>query len=409
MNIPVRVQARRCRSAFRRTRTAAGPKRVLAAGGMLALAAGTLAAAPAVPASAAVAPPGRGLAVLPATTERFHYVGDVTQIAVVPQGVTSALLNVIGGMGGATYTGVDYAVGGDGAHIIGRLSVIPGEELRLQVAGYGGDEGGRGGWGATGFGGPGGSSLFGPEFGDGAGGGGASGVEIGTDRIAIAGGGGGGGGEGLEALHQRGGPGGSSGTTVDPGHNGTGLGAGKGGGGAANGQPAGGAGGNGSYGGGGGGGGGAGILGGAGGGGGGFGGGGGGGGGAGSSYSSPRLSGVSIRRGVTSDGNGLITIAWEGLGAQSCAGEVVHVAPDSPGVPLLPRCSDFGGPVSFRVVSPPEHGRLQSLNAGGGTFWYVPDRGYAGPDSVTFLLRRDDVGAALLTVTLLVEGPPGRP
>lgn len=299
MHIPARVRSAQGYCPVSRSRGVGRQGALAAASAVVLLTFGV-----SVSAAAARAPSGP-------VTETFTYQGEVTQRAVVPSGASSAELRVIGGKGGATATGVSYVTGGDGAQVSGKVPVTPGEVLDIQVAGRGGDQGGPGGWGVTGRGGHGGSSAFGGRYGASAGGGGASGIEIGGHRLVIAGGGGGGGGEGLEAIHQRGGPGGSSGTTVDPGHNGKGAGAGKGGGGAANDSPAGGAGGNSSWGGGGGGGGGAGYVGGGGGSGGGFGSGGGGGGGAGSSYHSPLLTDVSVVRGSTSDENGLIVITWD--------------------------------------------------------------------------------------------------
>jgi len=253
--------------------------------------------------------PGVGRSAVP-PTETFTYRGAVTQTAVVPDGVTEASVKVIGAKGGATWTATNHVTGGDGAEIIGNITVAPGEVLSIKVGEYGGDEGGKGGWSAVGRGGPGGSSIFGDAYGAGGGGGGASELAADGAPMAIAGGGGGGGGEGVEALTYRGGPGGSSGTTVDAGHNGRGLGAGKGGSGAGNKVSAGSGGGNGSSGGGGGGGGGAGRIGGSGGSGGGFGGGGGGGGGAGSSYRFAHLHNSKVIRGSTPDGNGLIQLTW---------------------------------------------------------------------------------------------------
>jgi hypothetical protein len=244
-------------------------------------------------------------------TEQFGYVGAVAQRVVVPAGAKSAEVRVIGGKGGGTKTQLNTITGGDGAQVSGQITVSPGEVLTLKVAGYGGDADenvhpGAGGWGATGNGGRGGGS----SNGDGAGGGGASGLEIGGQTVVLAGGGGGGGGRGFASRFDVGAPGGSSGTTVDPGHNGKGLGAGKGGAGAGHSGPTGGGGGNGTNQGGAGGGGGAGATGGQGGGGGGTGGGGGGGGGAGSSHYTSQLHAPSVVRGTTSDGNGLIFITW---------------------------------------------------------------------------------------------------
>jgi hypothetical protein len=279
--------------------TVAGWRRALVAGTVVAMAAfGGW-----VPVSASAQAP-------PPLTETFRYVGPVAQSIVVPAGVGVAEVRVVGGEGGGAHAYM-YITGGDGAQVSGNISVTPGQSLTLKVAGYGGTADGdrspgAGGWGATGYGGRGGGS----SSGDGGGGGGASSIEIDGQTIVIAGGGGGAGGVGFNRVVNIGGPGGSSGTTVDPGHKGGGPGAGQGGSGAGNGVPPGGGGGNGSNLGGAGGGGGAGFTGGAGGAGGGTGGGGGGGGGAGSSDFTSRLAAGSVVRGTTDDGNGLIAITW---------------------------------------------------------------------------------------------------
>jgi hypothetical protein len=284
---------RRCQGIAGRTLLAAG-----AAVAITALGAWT-------PATAAVRSPA------PSLTETFGYVGHMPLEVVVPPGVRFATLRVIGGMGGSNRQTSRFVTGGDGAQVSGYIAVSPSEVLTLEVAGEGYDAdphagAGAGGWGGTGDGGDGAHG----SYGDGAGGGGATTVEIGDATVIIVGGGGGAGGEGWLPYADAGGPGGSSGTTVDAGHNGTGGGAGKGGGGAANRVPAGGDGGRGSSGGGGGGGGGAGAVGGGGGAGGGFGSGGGGGGGAGSSRYSSLLLGPSVIRGTTGDGNGAVFITW---------------------------------------------------------------------------------------------------
>ncbi len=284
---------RRCQGIAGRTLLAAG-----AAVAITALGAWT-------PATAAVRSPVRSL------TETFGYVGSRPQEVVVPPGVSAATLRVIGGMGGSNSQTSRFVTGGDAAQVTGQIAVSPGEVLTLRVAAAGAGanaEGGNGtgGWGGTGNGGDGAHGTYC----DGAGGGGATTVDIGSTTIIIAGGGGGAGGEGWLPYADAGGPGGSSGTTVDAGHNGTGAGAGKGGGGAASGVPAGANGGRGSAGGGGGGGGGAGAIGGGGGGGGGFGAGGGGGGGAGSSYYSSLLQGPSVIRGTSPYGYGQVFIDW---------------------------------------------------------------------------------------------------
>jgi hypothetical protein len=379
MRISAMMTAVRAHSAVGRSRPAAGWRGVLAAGAAVAMAAWGAWVPVSAAASASVRLPAASL------TETFGYVGPVAQTVTVPAGASLAEVRVIGGKGGGTRTAEYSVTGGDGAQVSGRIAVTPGQVLRLQVAGYGGDapfEGdhpGGGGWGATGYGGRGGAS----DLGKGGGGGGASGLEIGGETVVLAGGGGGAGGRGFAARFDRGGPGGSSGATVDPGHNGTGPGAGKGGVGGVKLSGPGGNGDNGSYLAGDGGGGGAGYRGGGGGGGGGFGGGGGGGGGAGSSHYTSLLQAPAVIRGGTSDGNGLIFITWNEVSAPVCFDQVVQVPFDSPRVPVRLHCSDTSRPTGFRIVLTPGHGRLENLNLDAGTFSYVP--AFTGPaESATY-------------------------
>jgi hypothetical protein len=342
-------------------------------------------------------------------TETFTYRGpSADQSVIVPGGASVADVRIIGGKGGGAKSGDTYITGGDGALVTGKIAVTAGQTLRLRVAGFGGDADGNrnpgaGGWGATGYGGRGGGS----SRGDGGGGGGASSIEIGTPavRVAVAGGGGGAGGMGFAGGSDAGGPGGSTGVTVDPGHNGKGIGAGKGGGGAANGVPAGGGGGNGSNLGGAGGGGGAGLIGGGGGGGGGTGGGGGGGGGAASSDVTSLLTASSVVRGVTSDGNGLIVITWNTVSAPVCFGQDVQVPLNSLGVPVQLHCSDTSRPTSFRIVALPDHGTLVNRDLTTGTFTYVPDAGYVGTDSMMYQALTGDRASVPYTVTFIIAAP----
>jgi hypothetical protein len=311
-------------------------------------------------------------------TETFGYAGEVTQTAVVPVGATLAQVAVIAGKGGGTKGLRTHVTGGDGAQVSGQIAVSAGEVLRLQVAGHGGNANynhgpGGGGWGATGHGGHGGAAFYG----DGGGGGGASGLEIDGNTVVTAGGGGGAGGRGLYETYA-GGPGGSSGATVDPGHNGGGLSAGKGGGG------------------------GGGADGGFGGGGAGIGAGGGGGGGAGSSHHTSRLEAPQVVRGTTSDGNGLIVITWNDVSAPVCADQAVDVPLDSPGVPVGLPCSRITG---SRIDAGPRHGHLVNVDPAAGTFSYVPDLGYTGDDELTFQGLFGDLASAVHTLTFVVRDP----
>jgi hypothetical protein len=326
----------------------------------LALAGGAWLAAPAASASVP-GPPG-----LFAVALEFGYVGPHMQSVTVPSGVTYAQVRVIGGHGGATNRLIPTREieGGDGAEVSGAFPVASGQQLYLYVAGSGANSGGRGssggagGWGAVslgraGYGGAGGSGS-GLDGQSGGGGGGASSIQTSGTMVVLAGGGGGAGGPGLGELCCSGGPGGSSGVTVDAGHNGRGAGAGHGGGGGTEPTATGSNGGNGSWNGGGGGGGGAGLRGGSGGTGGGFGGGGGGGGGAGSSLYGPGLRDGHVARGTTSDGNGRIFITWltgTGTGVGVSPGTQVTLVPYAARADAITGPASAGQPVQLQPES----------------------------------------------------------
>ena len=348
---------------------------------------------------------GNGLVVVTwSSADVFRYTGS-PQTATVPAGAHFAAVRVIGGHGGTTSLGNGYELAaGDGAEVTGLLPVTPGQSITVKVAGRGGEGNGvshpgDGGWGASGDGGRGGSGSDGGY--DGGGGGGSSALQIAGESVVIAGGGGGTGGTGFSHVFDEGGPGGSSGGTVDGGHNGEGPGAGKGG---AGGDAPGGSGdggGNGSWTAGGGGGGGAGLNGGRGGGGGSFGGGGGGGGGAGSSLLSPSLEFARVVRGTTLDGNGQVSITWL-PDAGICPDQQVNVGHDSPGTFHRLFCQDVFKASDFHVLERPEHGRLEHFDGGQGTFTYVPNRGFAGVDSMRVAAKVEDRDTSPFTVTFVV-------
>jgi hypothetical protein len=341
--------------------------------------AGWGAAAP-VPASAAARPA--------ALVQTFGYVGAKAQTTTVPAGAFLADVRVIGGKGGSS----GKTTGGDSALVTGQIAVTPGEVVTVQVAGHGdstsSDSGGHGGWGGTGYGGN---------------GGGASNVEIGSETVVIAGGGGGGGGTGLSSVYP-GGPGGSSGTTVDPGHEGKGPGHGGGGGGASNRVPAGGGGGDGNFYGGGGGGGGAGFVGGGGGSGGKAGGGGGGGGGAGSSHYTARLKSATVVRGNGPDGNGQVSITWSNGTAPVCFDQIIQVPFDSPAARGQLECTDISLVTKFGIARLPDHGKVPAFDPENGTFTYIPDIAYRGPDSLLLYAYNGALKSAY-TVIFIVANP----
>ncbi|MDI6788540.1 MAG: glycine-rich protein, partial [Planctomycetota bacterium] len=131
------------------------------------------------------------------TTMAFDYTGS-QQTWVVPAGVTSITVDVLGAKGG---NGSSGGVGGNGARVQTTLSVTPGQTLYIYVGGQSSNASGGYNGGGTG-GNLGGSSYAG-------GGGGASDIRQGgtilANRVVVAGGGGGGGGA------QSGGPSGGSG------------------------------------------------------------------------------------------------------------------------------------------------------------------------------------------------------
>ena len=119
--------------------------------------------------AAALAAPSAAAATTTSTT--FTTAGE--NVFVVPPGVSSLQLTLVGGSGGASSTG---ALGGVGATEIATLAVLPGETVYAEV----GDDGGAGdtignALGGTNGGGAGGSTAFGGLSGAGGGGGPTSG------------------------------------------------------------------------------------------------------------------------------------------------------------------------------------------------------------------------------------------
>jgi len=151
-----------------------------------------------------------------ATTQVFEYTG-AEQVFVVPSGVHSLQIRVVGGGGGE-----GGAEGGTAAEVVGSFEVTPGETLYVEVGGNGGSsgEGGAGGFNGGGAGGAGAG-----------GGGGASDIRLSptslglsTDtRLIVAAGGGGGAGAG-ENPGGAGGDAGEAGGTSEGGNEGGGAG-----------------------------------------------------------------------------------------------------------------------------------------------------------------------------------------
>lgn len=262
-------------------------------------------------------------AAAPSPTTVSYQSSDAVQQVVVPDGVTSVKLQVLGGAGGS---GISDGNAGDGALATGSLAVTPGEELDISVGGRGGNAAysgtsAKGGWGGEGGSGGNGVASSNDTLRNSGAGGGATTVQLADGTTLVVAGGGGGAGNNLPAS---GGNAGSSLTGSDGGEGGgypVGPYGGKGHAGS-NSAPNGlnGAGGSGSTGGNGGGGGG-GVKGGGGGGGAGLA-DGGGGGGAGSSYISPTLTSTGVRAG--SDNSPIVTITPGMLGSSTLGnGEVV--------------------------------------------------------------------------------------
>jgi hypothetical protein len=140
---------------------------------------------------------------------------------VVPAGVTSVQVTLVGGSGGA---GTGFAPGGSGDTVTGTLAVTPGETFYAEVAGNGyatevptlgglggfgggGEGGGDGGLGIRGGGGGGASDLRTcPETAPAS----CGGHSTLASRLIVAGGGGGGGGSGTEPSSTAGGDGGAA-------------------------------------------------------------------------------------------------------------------------------------------------------------------------------------------------------
>jgi hypothetical protein len=183
-----------------------------------------------VPVAAALvtvaAPVGPAAAASEATVV-FNGVGDHTWT--VPGGVTSATFTVSGAEGGGAW----QAAGGLGATVTATLSLVPGDQLDLTVAGQGQlstpSRGGAGGFGGGGDG----NAVLGAATGGSGGGGGASRVNAGEKVLLVAGGGGGaatfgygnGGASGTAGLayaHVLAGKGGDAGSTTKGGDGGVG-------------------------------------------------------------------------------------------------------------------------------------------------------------------------------------------
>jgi hypothetical protein len=150
------------------------------------------------------------------TVQTVSYTGTTASFT-VPDGVTELDVKMWGG-GGGNGAWPSNNTAGAGGYASGKISVTPGEELFIIVAGGGqgttgsSGDGGRGGWGGGGFGTKGDAS--------GGGGGGYTGIFSGAihqqTAIMIAGGGGGG-----TGFRTGGGGGGTSGGSVDNGTGGT--------------------------------------------------------------------------------------------------------------------------------------------------------------------------------------------
>jgi hypothetical protein len=397
-----------------------------------------------VPSAAAVSP--SIVCAAGSCTATFAFGGAAAQTWMVPAGVSSAVVTVVGAAGGrgADTTGGTPAHGGLGSGVRAMLGLTAGQIVTASVGGAGTDasSGGTGGWPGGGAGGT--QSV--PSIGGGAGGGGGGSSSVALDGAAelVAGAGGGGGGYGVPAASVHGGAGGASGAPGTAGDStpggefsgggggqpgvSTGAAAGPGSGGAIGGGPetancgaigrpgtsgsdglgsSGGAGGGGYGSTGGGGGGGY------------FGGGGGGvgqpardcgsgagGGGGGSSFAAAGLS-AAFLTGVRS-GDGQATMQY--ADPITAAPLSYRTAPEQPlGVAtvnglLSAASAPTGDSLIASAVSEPAHGTL-AVNPNG-SFTYTPAAGYAGADSFSYAATDSAGDYASATVSLTVAGPP---
>lgn len=156
----------------------------------------SLVAVVALVAQTLVSPPATVRAADPITVSFFHT--GIEQTFVVPDGVTSIQVILVGGRGGTGGALGGFMTGGSAARVEGTLAVGPGATLFVQVAGNGID-------GLENAASPGGFNGGGPGgIGEGSGGGGGGASDIRTvtrqavetleSRLIVAGGGGGGGG-----------------------------------------------------------------------------------------------------------------------------------------------------------------------------------------------------------------------
>jgi hypothetical protein len=157
--------------------------------------------------------------------QTFAFTGG-TQQFVVPAGVTSLKVALIGGHGGTgSPRDGSESRGGEGESVLAQLLVIPGEPLFVEVAGNG-ESGKSPGFGRGGYGGGGDAESHEGFEQSGGGGGGASDVrtveEATASRLVVAGGGGGGGGAGVNSTQPSTAfPGGSGGEAGARGQDGT--------------------------------------------------------------------------------------------------------------------------------------------------------------------------------------------
>lgn len=172
-------------------------------------------------AAALLAVPASLIMAAPAQAAEYHsetFASSEASTWIVPAGVREVLVTAVGGSGGNA-AGQHGGLGGNGAYVSSLLPVETGDELTVWAGAKGGDAGttsssagvGGDGYLTGGNGATSGGSLSRP----GAGGGGASAVEVNGDPAVIAGGGGGGGGRGVDNVGQidacRGGAGGDAG------------------------------------------------------------------------------------------------------------------------------------------------------------------------------------------------------
>lgn len=126
-----------------------------------------------------------------ATTQTYAYTGG-PQIYVVPAGINTIAVTLVGAAGATPTAGGSGGTGGNGASVTATLNVRPGEVLQVNVGGSGDVSGWNGGGGPAGARGGGASDIRQPTFSTSSSCAYSLSCDI-SSRVVVAGGGGGGG------------------------------------------------------------------------------------------------------------------------------------------------------------------------------------------------------------------------